>query len=142
VTRSVARPRLGVAACAADPDKATSWYTNIKQVTWQTESPLRVGTQLAFVAQFLGRRLAYTYEVLEFEPGIRFVMSTSQGPLPMTTTHTWTDGADGTTTMTLRNSGEPTGYSSIASPVMSGAIRKANNKDLKALKAVLESVAT
>jgi ligand-binding SRPBCC domain-containing protein len=134
----IARPRLVVAAYAADPDNATSWYANIKQVTWQTERPLTTGTRVAFVAQFLGRRLAYTYEVLELEPGQRFVMSTSQGPFPMTTTYTWTDSADGTTTMTLRNHGEPSGFSSIAAPMMAAAMRKANNKDLQALKAILE----
>jgi hypothetical protein len=122
------RPRLVVAGFAADPDNATAWYANIKQVTWQTDPPLTVGTEVAFVAQFLGRRLAYTYAVIEHEPGSRFVMSTSQGPFPMTTIYTWADTATGGTLMTLRNHGQPSGFSSIAAPLMGSAMRKANSK--------------
>jgi hypothetical protein len=68
---------------------------------------LAVGTRLEFVAQFLGRRLAYTDEVAELVPGERFVMRTAQGPFPMETTYTWEDASDCVTRMTLRNRGEP-----------------------------------
>ena len=138
----IAQPRVIVAAYAADPDNATSWYANIKQVTWQTDPPLTVGTEVAFVAQFLGRRLAYTYKVIVFDPGSEFVMSTSQGPFPMTTTYTWADTATGGTRMTLRNRGQPSGFSRITAPMMASAMRKANNKDLNALKAILEHQST
>jgi hypothetical protein len=131
------RPRSVVAAFAADPDNATVWYANLKAVTWSTPPPLGVGTRVAFVAQFLGRRLNYTYEVVAFEPGSRIVMRTQQGPFPMETTYLWADTAEGGTRMTLRNQGEPTGFSKLAAPLLEGAMRRANTKDLKRLKATL-----
>ena len=137
----IARPRAIVAAYACDPDNATAWYANIKAVEWRTERPLAVGSRIAFVAQFLGRRLAYTYEVRELVPGERFVMSTAEGPFPMETTYTWADGPGGGTRMTLRNQGEPAGFSRLVAPLMAGAMRRANRKDLRRLKAVLESTA-
>jgi len=82
----IARPREHVAAFACDSDNATRWYVNIKSVVWQTPRPMAVGSRLEFDAQFLGRRLAYTYEVAEHVPGERFVMRTAQGPFPMKTT--------------------------------------------------------
>ena len=85
----IARPRAEVAAFACDPDNATRWYENIESVEWRTPPPLAVGTRLEFVARFLGRRLAYTYEVREHVAGERFVMSTAQGPFPMETTYTF-----------------------------------------------------
>jgi hypothetical protein len=134
----IARARTDVAAFAADPDNATAWYENIRSVVWQSPRPLAVGTQLEFVAQFLGRRLAYTYEVVELAPGERFVMRTAQGPFPMETTYTWEDAGDGATRMTLRNRGEPAGFARAAAPVISAAMRRANRSDLRRLKEILE----
>ena len=132
------RSRAEVAAFAADPDNATSWYENIEAVEWKSPRPLAVGSKLAFVARFLGRRLAYTYEVRELVPGERFVMSTAEGPFPMETTYTWSDAANGATTMTLRNRGEPSGFSKVGAPLLASAMRRANRKDLEQLKSLLE----
>jgi hypothetical protein len=128
-----------VAAFAADPDNAVRWYENIESVEWKTPRPLAVGTQLAFVARFLGRRLDYTYEVREHVPGERFVMATEEGAFPMQTTYAWRDTPDGGTLMSLRNRGEPSGFTGVAAPLMARAMRRANRKDLRALKALLES---
>jgi hypothetical protein len=89
-------------------------------------------------ARFLGRRLAYDYEFVEFEPGVRLVMRTQQGPFPMETTYTWA-AAGGGTHMTLSNRGTPTGFSTLAALVMVPAMRRANRKDLAKLKSILES---
>ena len=139
----IARPRAEVAAYAADPDHATDWYENITSVDWVTPPPLAVGSQIAFVARFLGRRLSYTYEVREHVPGERFVMSTAAGPFPMETTYEWADAdadAHGAATrMTLRNRGAPAGFAKVGAPVMAAAMRRANRKDLQRLKQILES---
>src|SRR3954447_12751939 len=132
------RPAAEVAAFASDPDNAPTWYVNIKSAEWQTPRPLTVGSRIAFVAQFLGRRLAYTYEIRELVPGARLVMSTAQGPFPMETTYAWSDSAGGATRMTLRNRGEPAGFKRMAAPLMARAMRRANEKDLARLKAILE----
>ena len=134
----ISRPREEVAAFAADPAKATAWYKNIEAVEWETPPPVVVGSRLRFRARFLGRTLNYTYEVQEIEPASRFVMATAQGPFPMQTTYTWEDTADGATRMTLRNTGEPSGFASVTAPVMTRAMRKANAADLRRLKALLE----
>jgi uncharacterized membrane protein len=135
----IRRPREEVAAFAADPANATAWYKNIRSVRWETPPPVAVGSRLGFVARFLGRTLTYTYEVREHEPGRRFVMSTAQGPFPMETTYEWDDAADGATRMTLRNRGEPSGFAKVSAPIMARAMRRANEADLRRLKALLEA---
>ena len=136
---TIERPLEAVAAYAADPANAPKWYENIKAVEWVTPPPLRVGSEVAFVAQFLGRRLAYTYEFVEVVPGERVVMRTAEGPFPMETTYTWTATGLDTTHMTLRNRGAPSGFSKLTAPFMAAAMRRANRKDLAKLRAILES---
>jgi uncharacterized membrane protein len=132
------RPRDEVSAFAADPMNATAWYKNIKAVEWDTPPVVAVGSRVRFRARFLGRALDYTYEIREIEPGHRFVMATAQGPFPMETTYTWQDATGGGTKMSLRNRGEPSGFAAATAPVMTRAMRKANDADLRRLKALLE----
>jgi uncharacterized protein YndB with AHSA1/START domain len=94
---------------------------------------------MTFAARFLGRELVYTYEIRELVPGERLVMSTSEGPFPMETTYTWEDSPSGGTRMTLRNRGEPAGFSKVAAPMMAAAMRRTNRKDLARLRALLEA---
>lgn len=133
------RPCAEVAAYAGDPSHAPDWYANIKSVTWETPPPVHVGSRIAFVAQFLGRRLTYTYEVLDLIPNERLVMRTAQGPFPMETTYTWRPLMTARTRMTLRNRGEPVGFGKIAAPVMAAAMKRANANDLAALKRLMEA---
>jgi hypothetical protein len=133
----IRRPLDEVAAYASDPSNAPEWYANISKVEWKTEPPLRVGTEAAFVARFLGRTLRYTYEVIEHTP-TSLVMRTAEGPFPMETTYRYAETPEGHTRMTLRNRGTPAGFARVASPFMRMAIRRSTRKDLKALKRRLE----
>jgi hypothetical protein len=136
---AIARPVGVVAEYAADPSNAPTWYVNIESVEWKTPHPLQVGSQVEFVARFLGRTLRYTYEFAELVPNERLIMRTKQGPFPMETTYTWQPVSDDSTRMTLRNRGDPAGFSKLMAPIMQPAMRRANRKDLAQLKALLES---
>jgi len=135
----IARPAGEVAAYAIDPDNATNWYENIERVDWPTAKSLAVGSRVAFVARFLGRRLEYTYEITELVPGRKLVMRTADGPFPMETTYTWEETAGNATRMRLRNRGEPQGFSRIAAPVLAKAMARANRRDLRRIKEILEA---
>ncbi len=125
-------PHPEVASYAGDPTNAPAWYANIRSVTWRTAPPLGVGSRMDFEARFLGRRLSYTYEVVDHEPGQRLVMRTADGPFPMETTYTWEPAAGGTL-MRLRNTGAPSGFAAITAPVLAKAMKSAMTKDLARL---------
>lgn len=133
------RPLDVVARYAADPSNAPQWYSNIHSVDWKTTPPVGVGSRMAFVARFLGRRLEYVYEVVELVDSRRLVMRTAEGPFPMETTYSWDPVGPDRTRMTLRNRGEPSGFSRVGAPVMAAAMRRANSKDLRRLKKLIES---
>ena len=65
-------------------------------------------------------------------------MGTAKGPFPMETTYTWTELPGNRTQMTLRNRGMPSGFAGLTAPVMATAMRRANQKDLAALKTLIE----
>lgn len=136
---TIRRPPDVVASYAGDPANAPEWYVNIRSVEWETPPPLRVGSRLAFRARFLGRDLSYTYEVTELVPGERMTMRTAQGPFPMATTYRWRAEDGESTRMTLRNRGEPAGFSKLSAPLVAAAMRRANRKDLERLKSILEA---
>ncbi len=127
-----------VAAFASDPDNVPKWYVNIKSVEWVTERPLALGSKIAFIAHFLGRRLAYTYEVQSYVPGQHLVMRTTEGPFPMETSYLFEAASDASTRVTLRNRGEPAGFSRLVAPFMAWAMGRENRKDLARLKQILE----
>ena len=134
---TIDRPVAVVEAFAGDPGNAPTWYANIRSVEWRTRPVVEVGSRMDFVAHFLGRRLAYTYEIVELEPGRRLVMRTADGPFPMETTYTWAPEGEGTR-MTLANRGRPSGFAGLSAPVVALAVRRATRKDLARLRALLE----
>lgn len=128
-----------VAEFSSDPDNAPDWYVNIKSVEWKAPKPLQIGSHIAFKARFLGRQLSYVYEIAEWLPHEKLVMRTTDGPFPMETTYTWQAIDESTTRMTLRNRGNPSGFSKLFASFMSFMVKKANRKDLLRLKNILEN---
>lgn len=135
----IQKPLAVVAAFAGTPDNAPRWYVNIELVERKSTPQLTIGSRVAFVAHFLGRRIAYTYEFTELVSNARLVMRTSEGPFPMETTYTWEAVSPTSTRMTLRNRGEPSGFGKLAAPFMEAAMRRANRADLARLKSLLEA---
>jgi len=136
----ISKPSEIVAEYAMNPDNAPEWYLNIKSVEWKTPKPLATGTQIVFVANFLGRKLEYTYEFIELIPGKKLLMRTAEGPFPMETTYLFNKFDNQSTKMTLRNKGNPKGFSKLVAPLMAKMIQRENKKDLKKIKTIIENM--
>jgi hypothetical protein len=134
----IERPPGIVSAYVADPANAAAWHGNIKFAEWRSEPLLHVGSRVAFVAEFLGRRVEYTYELMEVVPGEKLVMRSVAGPFPLETSYPFEETRDGHTHLTLRNRGEPAGAAKLMAPMIATAMRNASEKDLAKLKTILE----
>ena len=115
VETTIARPPAEVAAYAGDPTNAPEWYVNIKSVGWETPPPVAIGSRMDFVAQFLGRRLAYTYEVADLDPGAAGDAHRRRTLPDGNHLHVGA-GRREATRMTLRNRGNPSGFSRLTAP--------------------------
>ena len=135
----IERPISEVSAYAGDPSNAPTWYRRIARAEWETDPPISLGSRIAFRARFMGRDLAYTYEVTEYTPGEQVAMQTAEGPFPMATTYAWRTVGPDKTHMALRNHGMPSGFSRIMAPLMARAMRRAMKQDLADLKRLLEA---
>lgn len=134
----IARPRWEVAAYAVDPTHAPEWYENVQHVEWETLPPLGLGSKVAFVAQFLGKRVVYTYEVVTLKPGERLVMRTTAGPFTLETTYGFETLGPRRTRMMLHQRSVPPGVPGLVAPLIELALRRANRKHLRCLKQKLE----
>ena len=131
-------PKEKVTEFALDPANVPDWCTHIKSVEWDHDAPLRAGAKLVFNEQIMRRPHKQVYEVVEIIPGQKVIMKSQSNGLRMETTVAWQAINENTTCMTLRNRGQPRGFSKLMAPIMARAVRRANRKDLERLKAILE----
>ena len=133
----VARPRADVARYATDWRNDTEWIGALTEARLVTAPPFGVGSQVARTARFLGRRIEYVNEVVEYEPERRLVMRSVKAPFPMTVVYEFED-ADGGSLMRIRAGGDASGFYRIAGPMLSRAVKKGIAGDLARLKRILE----
>ena len=134
----IERPPGIVSAYVSDPGNAPTWHEHITSAAWVTEQVAHVGSRIRIVVEFIGRKLDFTYDIVEFVPGEKIVMRSVEGPFAMETAYTFEETRDGHTRMTMRNHGELSGPSKLMAPVVTKALRSATEKDLTKLKQILE----
>jgi uncharacterized membrane protein len=138
VETEIARPRDEVAAYVTDWRNDPSWIGALRDVRLETDGPFGVGSRVARVASFLGRRIEYVNEVAEYEPGRRLLMRSVKAPFPMTVLYEFEDAGDGTR-VRIRAGGDASGFYRLAGPLLDRAVARGIRGDLARLKALLES---
>jgi hypothetical protein len=138
VETTIRRSREDVAEYAMNPANDRSWIGALVEVNVLTEGPVGAGTRVERVAQFLGRRIEYVNEIVEYEPPTRLRMKSVKAPFPMTVDYEFADG-DGGTLMRIRTGGDATGFYRLAGPLLDRAVERGVARDLKRLKAILEA---
>jgi uncharacterized membrane protein len=139
VEQVIDRPREDVARYAMLPENEPRWIGGIKETRMVGDPPVRVGSEVARVAGFLGRRIDHALKVVEHEPGRMIVMDSVRGPFPMRVTYAFEDAPGGGTRVRNRVEGEATGFYGIAAPLMSAAVRRNLRRDLATLKRIMEA---
>jgi len=137
VETTIRRPRDEVAAYAMNPDNDRAWIGALTEVKVLTDGPIGEGTRVERVARFLGKRIAYVNEIVEYAPPERLRMQSVKAPFPMTVDYEFVED-DGGTVVRSRAGGDASGFYRLAGPILDRAVRKGVASDLARLKAILE----
>jgi hypothetical protein len=133
----IRRPPEEVAGYAMNPENDRSWIGALTEVNVLTEGPIGEGTRVERVAQFLGKRIEYVNEIVEYAPPARLRMKSVKAPFPMTVDYEFAETNDGTL-VRISTGGNASGFYKLAGPLLDRAVRKGVARDLKRLKAILE----
>jgi uncharacterized membrane protein len=133
----IRRPPEEVAGYAMNPENDRSWIGALTEVNVLTEGPIGEGTRVERVAQFLGKRIEYVNEIVEYAPPARLRMKSVKAPFPMTVDYEFAETNDGTL-VRISTGSNASGFYKLAGPLLDRAVRKGVARDLKRLKAILE----
>ena len=138
VETRIDRSRDEVARVAMNPENDLEWIRALSSVRTLTEGPFGKGSQVERVASFLGKRIEYVNEVVEYEPPVRLVMRSVKAPFPMRVTYEFDEIPTGTLAR-IRAEGDAHGFYKLAERVLGGMVKRGIERDLAALKELLES---
>lgn len=136
---TIRQARAAVAAYAMDPERERTWIGGIKEMHLQTPLPLAVGSRVARVASFAGRRVDYVLEVVALETNALLDMQSVQAPFPMRVTYSFADVPGGGTVAGIRIRGGGGGAMAVLGPLTGWMVRRNISADLRRLKALLEA---
>ena len=136
------KPKDDVAEYATNPHNDPLWVSGIIESKMLTEPPLAQGSQVERVASFLGKRIQYILEVVDWEPGTPMGMHSIKGPFPMDVTYEFQEALSESvelgTLARIHVKGEASGFFKLASPLLAQAVKRSIGKDLKNLKRIME----
>jgi uncharacterized membrane protein len=134
----IMRPLADVAAYMIDPAHDPEWIGGVREARLVGDPPLGVGSRVARVASFLGRRVEYVNEIVALDPAECLDMRSVQAPFPMRITYSFTDRDGGATTVRNRVRGAPGGFFALFGPLLAPLVRRSVQRDLDRLRGVLE----
>ena len=133
----ISRPQQQVFDFASNPANWAKYEGPVESAEWTSEGPPRAGSTASSKSRFLGRKMETTYEVTIWDPPVRFSRKALNMPFSADLTFVFESLANGTQ-VTVIWQGEFRGLLRIAEGIINGQFEKAVNKDLSALKHVME----
>jgi uncharacterized membrane protein len=135
---AIRRPLRDVADYMIDPVHDPEWIGGVREVRMETPPPLAVGSRVARVASFLGRRVEYVNEVVELDPERVLDMRSVRAPFPMRVTYSFAARGSDATIVRNRVRGAPGGFFALFGPLLAPMVKRWVQKDLERLRDLLE----
>ena len=130
-------PRETVFDAASDPETHLQWETSTIKVIKVTVGPMGIGTKHQGSVRFLGQRINWESEVIEYQPNSRVEYGITAGSMQFKEKWNFED-VEQNTKVTFIFEGDLCGFLRLISPIAVWAWRRQAHKDLARMKTVLE----
>ncbi len=136
----IARPAAEVFDFLVDAANLPRWDSSMLECVLIGPEPVTVGTRYRGASRILGRRIEWTTEVTEFDPGVRSQSRSVEGPLQFTVSYDVAETPEGThlTYRIAADSGLGGAFGRAMEPIVQKAQAKVVKGNLETLVGLLE----
>ncbi len=138
VSVDIGRPPKEVFEFITTFENNVLWQNGVLEAKLTSDGPLGVGSTYAQTSKFLGQRIQFAFEVLEFEPNRRIRFKTTSGTFPVDIVRSVEPIVGGTRVKAIIQ-GEAGGIFKLAAPVLDRMTQRQIEADYASLKELLEA---
>ena len=135
---NIGRPSAEVFAYPDDFEKNPSWQNGMKSCVWITDPPTRVGSQYEQRASFAGREINSTFEVIEYQAGVRVEATMLESTFPIAFTRSVSPLGDSSCRVQAIIEGDSSGVLRLLQQLMGPLVRRSIRRDYARLKSLLD----
>jgi len=135
----IARSAAEVFEFLSNAENNPRWQKGMKSCTWITEPPIGVGSRYVQHAEFVGRSIDSTFEVIAYKTGRTITATTTESTFPIKFTRRVTPTGEGTSHVEARIEGDSSGVFRLMEPILAPLVRRSIRKDYARLKKLLEA---
>jgi uncharacterized protein YndB with AHSA1/START domain len=132
------RPIGDVFAYVTDLRHSAEWQAGLLEARQTTDGPQGIGTQFAFVRNFMGRKIEASVEFVVYEPSSIVTFRSISGPMPIESSYLFEPTPEGTK-VTSKVEMQPRGFISLAEPLIAANLRREMEAGFGELKDLLEN---
>lgn len=133
----VGRDPETVYAYLADASNLTEWQDGLEEVRGALAGPAAAGATWTEIRRAMGRRIEAVVEVVAAEPGRRFAVRSTAGPVSFQVDHALEEAPEGTRVSVVAE-GEQSGVMKLASGLVGRQVREGFDRSFGRLKEILE----
>ena len=132
------RPLEEVFEFVVNFENRPQWQEGLVEIKQTPPGAVTVGTKETEVRKFLGRKIATTFEVTEFQPNEKMCWQTASGPIQVHATETF-EADNGSTKLHFYLEGEAGGFFKLAEGAVGSSAQKTTDSNYARLKELLEA---
>ncbi|MBK8904761.1 MAG: SRPBCC family protein [Anaerolineaceae bacterium] len=135
---TINRTQEDVFAFIVSPENETQWQADLVDSRFTSQGDIGMGSTGRDLRRFMGKEIETTWVVTDYQPSHKIGFRVVKGPIPFDATYIF-ESVKGGTKLSFAAWAETKGVSKLFDPLVNRMGQKQYERDLAALKAVLEA---